>query len=320
MIESSWIKAMQEEIHEFEWLEVWELVPRPDKVMIINLKWIFKVKLDEYDRVMKNKARLVSKGYCQEEGIDFKESFTLVARIEAIRIFIAYATHMNMTVFQMDKALYGLKQAPRAWYDLLSKFLLSQQLVKGAVDPTLFTRKEGEHIILVQIYVNDIIFASTDPNFYDKFTDQMSKHYKILDQCDPVDIPMVERLKLDEDPNGTLVDPTRYRDADHAGCQDSRKSTSGSAQFLVQHSRLKHIAVRYHFIKEHVENEIIELYFIKTAYQLADIFTKALARERFEFLVKRIGMQSITLEELNFLQRKTKSNNVYYFLYHMYYK
>ncbi|GKD52367.1 retrovirus-related pol polyprotein from transposon TNT 1-94, partial [Tanacetum coccineum] len=186
---------MQEEIHKFERLKVWELVPRPDKVMIISLKWIFKVKLDEYDGVLKNKARLVAKGYRQEEGIDFKELFAPVAHIEAIRFFIAYAAHTNMTVFQMDvknnflngilkeEALYGLKQASRDWYDLLSKFLLSQQFVKGAVYSTLFTRKEGEHIIL-------------------KYG---------LDLCDPVDIPMVERLKLDEDPNETLVDLTRYR-------------------------------------------------------------------------------------------------------------
>ncbi|GKC26687.1 retrovirus-related pol polyprotein from transposon TNT 1-94 [Tanacetum coccineum] len=438
-----WIEAMQEEIHEFKRLEVWELVPRPDKVMIINLKWIFKVKLDEYGGVLKNKARKVAKGYHQEEGIDFEESFAPVVCIKAIHIFIAYAAHINMTIFQMDvkttflngnlkeevyvsqpggfidqdhsthvfrlkKALYGLKQASRAWYDLLSKFLLSQQFIKGAIDPTLFTRKEGEYIILVQIYVDDIIFAFTNPSFCDKFADQMSKRFKMsimgkyviflrtanflksqsifinqskyalemlnkygLDQCDPVDVPMVERLKLDEDPNKTLVDPTRYRgmvgslmyltasrpdlvfvvcmcarhqetgfdltafvDADHAGCQDSRKSTSGSAQFLgeklvswsskkqkctaisiteaeysattlsrntLQHFKMKHIAVRCHFIKEQVENEFVELCFIKTAYQLANIFTKELARECFEFMIKRLGMQSITPEELKLL-------------------
>ncbi|GJY71013.1 retrovirus-related pol polyprotein from transposon TNT 1-94 [Tanacetum coccineum] len=160
MEESCWIEAIQEEINEFERLKVRELVLRPDKAMIISLKWIFKVKLDEYGGVLKNKARLVAKGYRQEEGIDFEESFAPVARIEAIRIFLAYAAHKNMVVFQMDvktsflngilkeevyvsqpegfvnqdhpnhvfrlkKALYGLKQAPRASYDLLSKFLLS---------------------------------------------------------------------------------------------------------------------------------------------------------------------------------------------------
>ncbi|GKC28627.1 retrovirus-related pol polyprotein from transposon TNT 1-94, partial [Tanacetum coccineum] len=148
-----------------------EPVPRPIYVMVIALKWIYKVKLDEYGDVLKNKARLVAKGYRQEEGIDFEESFAPVARIEAIRIFIANAATKNMIIYQMDvktaflngdlqeevfvsqpegfedqdnpthvyrlkKALYGLKQAPRAWYDTLSKFLLANNFFKGAVDPT----------------------------------------------------------------------------------------------------------------------------------------------------------------------------------------
>ncbi|GJW91183.1 retrovirus-related pol polyprotein from transposon TNT 1-94 [Tanacetum coccineum] len=160
LTQACWIEAMQEELNEFERLEVWELVPRPDKVMVITLKWIYKVKLDELGGILKNKARLVARGYRQEEGIDFEESFAPVARLDAIRIFLAYDAHMNMIVYQMDvktaflngilreevyvsqpdgfvdqdnlnhvyklkKALYGLKQAPRAWYDLLSKFLLS---------------------------------------------------------------------------------------------------------------------------------------------------------------------------------------------------
>ncbi|GJT92130.1 retrovirus-related pol polyprotein from transposon TNT 1-94 [Tanacetum coccineum] len=166
--------------------------------MIIALKWIYKVKVVEYGDVLKNKARLVAKGYRQEEGLDFEESFALVARLEAIRIFLANAASKNMTVYQMDvktaflngelkeevyvsqpegfvdpdrphhvyrlkKALYGLKQAPRAWYDTLSKFLLAQGFSKGVVDPTLFIRTTGKHTLHVQIYVDDIIFASSDP-------------------------------------------------------------------------------------------------------------------------------------------------------------
>ncbi|GKD08322.1 retrovirus-related pol polyprotein from transposon TNT 1-94 [Tanacetum coccineum] len=154
--------------------------------MIITLKWIYKVKLDEYGDVLKNKARLVAKG--QEEGINFEESFASVARIEAIRIFIANASSKNMTIYQMDvkttflngelkeevyvgqpegfvnpdhpthvyrlkKALYGLKQAPRAWYDTLSRFLLDNKFSKGAVDPASFTRKLGKHILLIQRYI-----------------------------------------------------------------------------------------------------------------------------------------------------------------------
>nr|GEY27931.1 retrovirus-related Pol polyprotein from transposon TNT 1-94 [Tanacetum cinerariifolium] len=170
------------------------------------------VELDEYGDVLKNKAWLVAKGYRQEEGIDFEDSFASVARIKAIRIFIANATSKNMTVYQMDvktdflngelkeevyvsqpkgfvdpdhpthvyrlkKALYGLKQAHRAWYDTLSRFLLDNNFSKGAVDPTLFTHKTGKHILLVQIYVDDIIFASTDPTDCDIFSNEMSSKF-----------------------------------------------------------------------------------------------------------------------------------------------
>ncbi|GJS32426.1 putative ribonuclease H-like domain-containing protein [Tanacetum coccineum] len=281
--EDCWFQAMQDEIHEFDRLDVWELVPPPDSAMIIALKWIYKVKLDEYGDVLKNKARLVAKGFRQEEGLDFEESFAPVARLEAIRIFIANAASKNMTVYQMDvktaflngelkeevyvhqpegfvdperphhvyrlkKALYGLKQAPRAWYDTLSKFLLAQGFSKGVVDPTLFIRKTGKHTLHVQIYVDDIIFASTDPKDCDRFSNEMSSKFQMsmmgqisfflglqisqnprgifinqskyaneilkkfdLHKSDPVDTPMVERTKLDEDLSGTPVDQTKYR-------------------------------------------------------------------------------------------------------------
>nr|GFA19481.1 retrovirus-related Pol polyprotein from transposon TNT 1-94 [Tanacetum cinerariifolium] len=102
LTQSCWIEAMQEKLNEFERLEVWELVPRPDQVMVITLKWIYKVKLNELGGILNNKARLVARGYRQEERIDFEESFALVARLEAIRIFLAYAAHKNMVVYQMD--------------------------------------------------------------------------------------------------------------------------------------------------------------------------------------------------------------------------
>nr|GFA32730.1 hypothetical protein [Tanacetum cinerariifolium] len=102
LTQSCWIETMQEELHEFERLEVWELLPRPDQVMVITLKWIYKVKLDELGGILKNKAHLVARGYRQEEGIDFEESFTPVGRLEAIRIFLSYAAHKNMVVYQME--------------------------------------------------------------------------------------------------------------------------------------------------------------------------------------------------------------------------
>ncbi|GJY53657.1 retrovirus-related pol polyprotein from transposon TNT 1-94 [Tanacetum coccineum] len=443
VIEDYCFQAMQDEIHEFDQIEVWELVPRPVYVMVIALKWIYKVKLDEYGDVLKNKAQLVVKGYRQEEGIDFEESFAPVARIEAIRIFIANAASKNIVIYQMDvktaflngdlqeevfisqpegfedpehpthvyrlkKALYGLKQAPRAWYDTLSKFLIATKFFKGAVDPTLFTRKTGKHILLVQIYVDDIIFASTDPNACTIFSKEMNSKFQMsmmgqmsfflglqvsqsprgifinqakyaleilkkygMDLTDPVDTPMVDRLKLDEDLIGIPVDQTRFRgmvgslmyltasrpdlvfavcmcaryqakptkkhleaikrvfrylrgtiymglwypkdnamaltayaDADHAGCQGFMEKNYAIALCCnnVQHSRSKHIDIRHHFIREQVENRVVELYFVETNYQLADILTKALPRERFEFLLPRLGMKSMTPETLRRLQ------------------
>ncbi|GJZ85335.1 retrovirus-related pol polyprotein from transposon TNT 1-94 [Tanacetum coccineum] len=272
LTQACWIEAMQEELHEFERLKVWELVPRPDKVMVITLKWIYKVKLDEMGGILKNKARLVARGYRQEEGINFEESFAPVARLDAIRIFLAYAAHMNMIVYQMDvktaflngilreevyvsqpdgfvdqdnpnhvyklkKALYGLKQAPRAWYDLLSKFLLSQEFSKGTVDPTLFIRRQGKDILLVQIYVDDIIFATTD------FTKSQRHLFK----------PVYSALESLKKYGMESSDPYGYsHDADHAGCQDTRRSTSGCMQLLGdqdlldgQQKAVKHCEIQY---------------------------------------------------------------------------
>nr|GEX35021.1 hypothetical protein [Tanacetum cinerariifolium] len=249
LTQSCWIKAMQEELNEFDRLEVWELVPRPDKVMVITLKWIYKVKLDELGGILKNKARLVARGYRQEEGIDFEESFSLVARIEAIRIFLTYAAHKNIFVYQMDvktaflngnlreevyasqsdgfvdpdnpnhvyklkRALYWLKQTPRTWYDMLSSFLISQDFSKGSVDPTLFIRRNGNDLLLVKIYVDDIIFAASTPELgifinQSKYALESLKKYG-FESCDPVDTPMVEKSKLEEDKKRKVVDPSHY--------------------------------------------------------------------------------------------------------------
>ncbi|KAJ9544738.1 hypothetical protein OSB04_024445 [Centaurea solstitialis] len=205
---------MQEELAEFIRNNVWLLVPRPRKRTIIGSKWIFRNKLDEIGTIIRNKARLVAQGYRQEEGIDYDETFAPVARLEAIRLFLAFAAHMNFKVFQMDiknaflngklneevyvaqppgfvdpkfpdhvyklnKALYGLKQAPRAWYDTLSTFLLSKGFVRGKIDSTLFLKKYPKHILLVQIYVDDIIFGSTNPKLCEKFELLMKTEYKM---------------------------------------------------------------------------------------------------------------------------------------------
>ncbi|GKF04905.1 retrovirus-related pol polyprotein from transposon TNT 1-94, partial [Tanacetum coccineum] len=312
----------------------WEPVPAPLHSLVIGLKWVYKIKLDEYGHVLKNKARLVAKGYHQEAGINFEESFALM---DVKTAFLNGKLNEVVYVSQpLKKALYGLKQAPRTWYDKLSRFFMSTGFSKGVVDPTLFTRKTGKHILLVQIYVDDIIFASTNPKSCEIFANEISSTFKMsmmgqmsfflglqisqnprgifinqskyaleilkkygLDSSASVDTPMVEKMKLDEDRQGKLVNPTRlcrmvgslmyisasrpdivfavcmcarylakptekhlhankrifrylkgtihmglwnpkdsgfalraFADADYAGCQDTRRITSGSAQSL----------------------------------------------------------------------------------------
>ncbi|KAJ9544937.1 hypothetical protein OSB04_024644 [Centaurea solstitialis] len=465
-----------------------ELMLRPWGKSIIGLKWIFRNKKDENDLIIRNKARLVAKGYRQQEGIDYDETFAPVARIEAIQIFLAYAAHKNMTVYQMnvkcaflngvlqeevyveqpegfvdpiypnhvyvlDKALYSLKQSPRAWYETLTDYLLGVGYKKGTIDPTLFFKRSGSDLIIVQIYVDDIIFASTKPEMCQEFENTMKSQFKmsmmgeltfflglqvrqrpdgifinqakyvqdLLKRFDfggsnSVATPMPRNFQLNADSSGKPVDQKTYRaiigsllyltasrpdivfstgvcarfqcdprdshlsavkrilrylkgtpdwypkdsgfeliaytDSDHAGCKLNRKSTSGACQFLgdklvswssrkqncvslstaeaeyvaaaaccsqvlwmktqladfgytmqripiycdpkstiqitanpVQHSRTKHIDIRYHFIKDHVEKGNIELYFVESDYQLADLFTKPFDENRHFFLL-----------------------------------
>ncbi|GJR14438.1 retrovirus-related pol polyprotein from transposon TNT 1-94 [Tanacetum coccineum] len=394
LVQSCWIEAMQEELNEFQHLKVRELVPRPDKVMVITLKWIYKVKLDELGGILKNKARLVAHGYLQEEGINFEESFAPVAKLEAIQIFLAFAAHMNMIVYQMDVKTAFLNGI------LCEEVYVSQP--DGFVDPdnpnhvyrlkkALYGLKQAPRACPRGIVLNQ-----------SKYPLESLKKYG-MESCDLVDTPMVEKSKLDEDPHGKAVDPTHYcgmvgtlmyltssqpdlvyvvcmcaryqahptekllhvvkrifrylkgtvnrglwymkdsaialtafADANHKSAAISsteaeyialsvccaqalwmrsklidhglgfnkismycdNKSAIALCCNNVQHSRSKHIHIRYHFIKEQVENEVVELYFVRTEYQLADIFTKALCRERIEFLIDKLGMKSFTLETL----------------------
>ncbi|KAJ9536732.1 hypothetical protein OSB04_un000117 [Centaurea solstitialis] len=476
--DSDWVTAMQEELNQFSALKVWRLVKRPQDKSIIDTKWLFKNKKDEHGTIVRNKARLVAKGYRQQEGIDYDQTFAPVARLEAIRMFLAYAAYKDFTVFQMDvktaflyghlkeevyvtqpegfvdpdhpdyvyildKALYGLKQAPRAWYEELSTYLLSKGFKKGSVDSTLFIMKEGVHIVVIQVYVDDIIFGSTSKDLCKKFETIMTQEFKMsmmgeinfflglqvkqftdgifinqskyifdllkkydMSSCNSIGTPMATGNKIGPDHEGKDVDLRTYRgmvgslmyltasrpdimfatcvcaryqakpkeshlaavkrifrylkgtpyyglwypkglgfellaysDADYGGCNMDRKSTSGHIQLLgnklvswaskkqqcvststaeseyvaaasccsqvlwmqtqlrdygfmykkipiycdsksaiaisanpVQHSKTKHIDIRYHFLKDNVEKENIELYFVNTEYQLADFF------------------------------------------------
>ncbi|XP_052291943.1 uncharacterized protein LOC127900768, partial [Citrus sinensis] len=483
--DESWIMAMQEELNQFERNNVWELVPKPEHQSIIGTKWVFRNKMDESGVVVRNKARLVAQGYNQEEGIDFDETFAPVVRLESIRMLLAYACHKDFILFQMDvksaflngyimeevyvkqppgfenekfpnhvykllKALYGLKQAPRAWYDRLKNFLLENDFSMGKADTTLFVKHKNQDILIVQIYVDDIIFGSTNELLCKEFSSCMSKEFEMsmmgelkyflglqikqneegifinqakyvkdllkrfgIDDSKTKNTPMSTTTKLDKDekgkevdikmyrgmigsllyltasrpdimfsvclcarfqscpkeshllavkrifrylsgtidiglwyPRGTHIDLTCFSDADFAGYKVDRKSTSGTCYILghslvswfskkqnsvalstteaeyiaagsccaqalwmkqtlrdydinleqipikcdntsainlsknpIQHSRTKHIEIRHHFLRDHVQKGDIALEFISTEKQLADIFTKPLCEE-----------------------------------------
>ena len=467
---------------------MWHLVPQPEDRSIIGTKWVFRNKLDEFGTVTRNKARLVVQGYNQEEGIDYEETFAPVARIEAIRILVAFAAHMEIKLYQMDvksaflngylkeevyvmqppgfenkefpnhvfkldKALYGLKQAPRAWYERLSNFLLENSFRRGKVDNTLFLKSKGEHLLIVQVYVDDIIFGATHNDLCEEFSKMMRSEFEMsmmgelkfflglqikqtsngtmihqqkyvkellkrfgMESAKPIDTPISPSTRLEMDDGSPSVEDKYYRgmigsllyltasrpdivfsvglcarfqskpkeshlkaikrifrylkhtpdlalwyprgcnfnlvgyaDADYAGFLVDRKSTSGMAHFLgpclvswatkkqhsialstteaeyvaaasccaqllwirqqlkdfcvdigcipiycdntsainiaknpCQHKRTKHIDIRHHFLRDNVEKGLISINFCASENQIADIFTKALSREKFE--------------------------------------
>jgi len=208
------VSAMHDELHQFTRNDVWTLVPCPAEHNIIGTKWIFKNKTDDHGTVVRNKARLVAHGYTQIEGIDFDETFALVARLESIIILLSIACHLRFKLYQMDvksvflngvlqeevyveqpkgfqdphhphhvyklkKALYGLKQAPRAWYERLTTYLLAKGFTRGQADRTLFIRQQGTHKLIAQIYVDDIIFGATLDSLPHEFSEEMKQEFEM---------------------------------------------------------------------------------------------------------------------------------------------
>ncbi|GJS92561.1 putative ribonuclease H-like domain-containing protein [Tanacetum coccineum] len=238
----AWVEAMQEEMQQFINQKVWQLVPLLDGKIAIGTKWILKNKRDARGIVVRNKARLVAQGHRQEEGIDYDEVFAPVARIEAIRLFLAFASYMGFMVYQMDvksaflygeieeevyvtqpkgfedphfpkhvyrvvKALYGLHQAPRAWYARLSTFLLKHNYRRGTIDKTLFIKKNSRDIILVQVYVDDIIFGSTNKAWCDDFEVLMKGEFEMSAMGE---LTFFLGLQVKQKPDGIFISQDKY--------------------------------------------------------------------------------------------------------------
>ena len=205
---------MHEELHQFVWNDVWELVPRPNGINVIGTKWISKNKSYKHGTVIRNKSRPVAQGYTQVEEIDFGETFALVARLESIRILLAIASHLNFKlnkmnvksaflnemlqeevyveqpkgfidphrlddVYKLKRALYGLKQAPRAWYDRLAAYLIEHRFKRRFADTTLFIRKDKNYFVVAQIYVDDIVFGATNDSLAQSFADEMKAMFEM---------------------------------------------------------------------------------------------------------------------------------------------
>ncbi|GJZ94755.1 retrovirus-related pol polyprotein from transposon TNT 1-94 [Tanacetum coccineum] len=403
MADSAWIEVMQEEIHQFERLDVWELFDTPLCINVINMKWLWKNKRDEEDTVIRNKACLVAKGYSHKEGIDFEESFAPVAQLEAVRLFVVFAAHKSFPVYQMDiKTLFlngplkeevskgMIHQSPRGIFinqakhaqEILKKHgmtscdsigtLMATKPLDADLSGTLVDQTKYCSMVGALMYLTasrpDIVHATCYCARYQ--ARPTKKHLKEVKR-------IFGYLKNTINmglwyPKDTGFELTAFSDSDHVDCLDTCKSTSGRIQFLggdklvswsskkqdytpmssakaeyvslstcraqvlwmqtqltnygfhfdkipmycdskeaVQHSHTKHIDVGYHFIKEQVKKGIVELFFVGTEYQLADLFTKALPEERFKYLVRRLGMRCLTPKELEVLANESalyKSN------------
>ncbi|WVZ76283.1 LOW QUALITY PROTEIN: hypothetical protein U9M48_024270 [Paspalum notatum var. saurae] len=237
--DSNWVNAMHEELENFERNHVWDLVEPPPNCCPIGTKWVFKNKQGENGMVVWNKARLVAQGFCQKEGIDYEETFAPVARLEAIRILLAFTASKGFKLQQIDvksaflngfieeeayvrqppgfesarfpdrlrKALYGLKQAPRAWYARLKSFLLKSGFVMGSVDKTLFLLSHCGDTLIVQIYVDDIIFGGSSHALVSSFAEQMSREFEMSLMGE---LQFFLGLQIKQGLKGTFVHQAKY--------------------------------------------------------------------------------------------------------------
>ncbi|GJT12928.1 putative ribonuclease H-like domain-containing protein [Tanacetum coccineum] len=238
----SWIEAMQEELLQFKLQEVWTLVDLPNGKRAIGTKWVFRNKKDEKGIVIRNKARLVAQGYTQEEEIDYDEVFSPVARIEVIRLFLAYALFKDFVVYQMhvksaflyrkikeevyvcqpprfedpnfpdrvykvEKALYGLHQAPRALYETLSIYLLNNRFEREKIDKTLFIERHKGDIFLVQVYVDDIIFGSTNKKLCIAFEKLMHEKFQMSSMGE---LTFFLGLQVQQKKDGIFISQDKY--------------------------------------------------------------------------------------------------------------
>nr|GEW28750.1 retrovirus-related Pol polyprotein from transposon TNT 1-94 [Tanacetum cinerariifolium] len=308
--DSAWIEAIQEELHQFDRLHVWELVDRPLCKNVINMKWLWKNKCDEENTLLVWKLsgyslRMLHTNLFQYTRWMSRQHFLTVPLKEEVYVnqpdrFVD--PHHPDKVYHLKKALYGLKQAPRAWYDELSNYLVSKGFSKGHRFRTncfsdldyagcLGSRKStfgGIHFL-----VGDKLVSCSSKKQDCTSMSSVEADYVSLSAC----CAQVQWLRTQLTYYGFHFDEIPMY------CNS--KAAIAISCNPVHHSRTKHIDVRYHFIKEHVEKGNVGLFFFETEYQLAELFTKALPEDRFKYLVRRLGMRCLTPKELEVLANES---------------
>nr|GEW25645.1 retrovirus-related Pol polyprotein from transposon TNT 1-94 [Tanacetum cinerariifolium] len=322
MTDPAWIDLMQDELLQFKRLDVCVLVPAPDNISPFTLKWLFKNKHDEEQAVIRNKSRLIVRGYRQEKGIDFEESFTPVARMEAIRIFLLtnppvascdpVGTPMEIKD-KLDLDQNGTPVNATKYHSMIGALMYLMSSRPDIVHTTCLcaryqakpTEKHHKEVKRIFRYLwGTINTGLCGAQFLgEKLVSWFSKKqdYTALSTVEAEYMSLSACCSQVLWMQSQLTDYGFHFNKIPIYCDS--KSAIAISYNLVQHLRTKHIAVRYHFKKEHVEKGTIELYFVKTDYQLADIFTKALLADRFNYLVSRLGMRNLSPKELERLAK-----------------
>nr|GEY03103.1 copia protein [Tanacetum cinerariifolium] len=264
---------MQEELFQFKLLNVWTLVDLSPRKRAIGTKWVYRNKRDQTGIVVRNKARLVAQGHKQEEGIDYDEGFALVARIEAIRLFLAYASFMDFTVYQMDVKsafLYGTIKED-VYVSQTSGFVdlefPDRVFRRGTIDKTLFIKKIKDDILLVQVYVDDIIFGLTKRSLSTEFEQLMHRRFQM---SSIEEFTFFLGLQVEQRKDGIFLSQDIY-----TKIHVDNESAIYVVKNLVYHSKTKHIEIRHQFIRDSYEKRLIEMVKIHTDYNVADLLTQA---------------------------------------------
>eukprot|EP00253_Pinus_taeda_P015002 PITA_15002 len=214
--DKKWIEAMDEEINVIERNKTWDLVELPKGKEVIGVKWVYKTKSNAEGKIERNKARLVVKGYKQQYGRDYEETFAPVTRMETMRAVLSHSSTKQVAnekkgqehkVCRLKKALYGLKQAPRAWYNRIDSYLLENRFEKCEGEPTLYIKERDGKILIVVLYFDDFIFTGNDDYLIENFKTIMKEEFEMTDMGL---LRYFLGIEVEQSGNGNFISQAKY--------------------------------------------------------------------------------------------------------------